>query len=158
MDGKHPKRRRDKYNPYKIWTTEDNHHWLSFTDGQGFSHQFEINPDVFVQLNAFELEDISYFNEVDRHYEQSELTDSSLNERAVHTPESVEDKVTRNLRNEQLHTAICQLPYIQRRRLILYYFFDLTYEQIAEIEGCSHPAVIKSVNTALKKLKNILLA
>lgn len=35
MDGNHPKRRKDKYNPYTIGTTEDGRHWLAFTDGQG---------------------------------------------------------------------------------------------------------------------------
>lgn len=33
MDGNHPKRRKDKYNPYTIGTTEDGRHWLTFSDG-----------------------------------------------------------------------------------------------------------------------------
>lgn len=38
MDGNHPKRRKDKYNPYTIGTTEDGRHWLTFSDGQGNRH------------------------------------------------------------------------------------------------------------------------
>ena len=34
MDGNHPKRRKDKYDPYTISTTEDGRHWLTFLDGQ----------------------------------------------------------------------------------------------------------------------------
>ena len=30
MDGNHPKRRKDKYNPYTIGTTGDGRHWLTF--------------------------------------------------------------------------------------------------------------------------------
>ena len=83
MDGHHPKRRKDKYNPYTIGTTEDGRHWLTFSDGQGNRHHFEISAAVFELLDSFELDDLSYLNEVDRHYEQSELTEASLYDRAV---------------------------------------------------------------------------
>lgn len=63
----------------------------------------------------------------------------------------------RNLQYEQLHNAILELPETQRRRLILYYFQGLTYEQIAEMEGCTHPAIIKSVSSALEKIKKFFL-
>ena len=65
MDGNHPKRRKDKYNPYTISTTEDGCHWLTFTDGQGHRHHFEINAAVFALFDAFELDDLSYLNEVE---------------------------------------------------------------------------------------------
>ena len=91
---------------------------------------------------------------MDRHIEQSEQTEASINKRAVQKPETVEEVVFRNLRHEKLHSAISKLPKTQRRRLVLYFFFDLTYEQIAELEGCTHPAVMKSVKAAIKTLKN----
>ena len=53
----------------------------------------------------------------------------------------------------QLHRAISELPEIQKRRLILYYFQGLTYEQIAGMEGCTFQAVAKSIATAEKRLK-----
>lgn len=53
----------------------------------------------------------------------------------------------------KLHKAIAELPEIQRRRLILYYFGELTYEQIAEIERCTKRAVKFSVDIAIGKLK-----
>ena len=42
---------------------------------------------------------------------------------------------------------------IQKRRLILYYFQGLTYEQIAEMESCTKRAVKFSVDIAVEKLK-----
>ena len=54
----------------------------------------------------------------------------------------------------RLHRAIAKLPEIQKRRLILYYFQGLTYEQIAGMEGCTFQAVAKSVAAAEKRLKN----
>lgn len=154
MDGNHPKRRKDKYNPYSIYRNENGDCFLSFKDGEGIEHHFQIDPTLFSMFDQFELEDLSYLNVVDRHMEQSEQSDASINERAVWKPETVEETVIRKLRNEKLHNVISKLPETQRRRLVLYYFFDLTYEQIAELEGCTHPAVMKSVKAAIRALKN----
>ncbi|MFR5771833.1 MAG: RNA polymerase sigma factor [Lachnospirales bacterium] len=49
-----------------------------------------------------------------------------------------------------------KLPETQRRRLLLYFFGELSYEQIAKLEGCTKMAVKGSVDIALKKLKNFL--
>ncbi len=153
MDGNHPKRRKDKYNPYTIGTTEDGRHWLTFSNGQDNQHHFEISAAVFALFDSFELDDLSYLNEVDRHYEQSELTEASLYDRAVHRPATVEESALQSMEYAQLHRAISELPEIQKRRLILYYFQGLTYEQIAEMEGCTKRAVKFSVDIAVEKLK-----
>jgi len=154
MDEKRPKRRKDKYNPYTLIVTEDKH-FLSFLDGQGVLQELQITKELFEVLNRFELDDLSILNEWDRHIEHFEQTEQSLNRRAFFKAESVEETVLRNLQYEQLHRAISELPETQKRRLILYYFRGLTYEQIAEMEGCTHPAIIKSVSAALEKIKKI---
>ena len=153
MDGNHPKRRKDKYNPYTIGTTGDGRHWLTFSGGQRNRHHLEIDAAVFALFDSFELDDLSYLNEVDRHYEQSELTEASLYDRAVHRPATVEESALQSMEYAQLHRAISVLPEIQKRRLILYYFQGLTYEQIAEMEGCTKRAVKFSVDIAVEKLK-----
>ena len=71
-------------------------------------------------------------------------------------PKSVEEIVYEHIQSEQLHNAISKLPEVQRRRLTLYYFAELTYEQIAEMEGCTIMPVKRSVDTAIKKLKIFL--
>lgn len=152
MDGNHPKRKKDKFNPYSI-TAKDGRYTLSFTDSEGTPHEIEIEKELFDLFDCFELEDISYLNRVSRHYEHSEMTDETLNSRAFAKGESVEETVLRNIVNEQLHTAISKLPETQCRRLKLHYLEGLTYKQIAELERCTHPAVIKSVSQALEKLK-----
>lgn len=155
MDEKRPKRRKDKYNPYTLTKIKDKH-ILSFRDGQGVLQEITINRELFELLDRFELDDLSYLNEVDRHYEHSELTEISLYNRATALPESVEDAVLRNLQYEALYNAIWKLPEAQRRRLIFYYFGGLTYAQIAEMEGCKYQTVQESIYAALKKLKNFL--
>jgi len=152
-----PKRRKAKDNPYTIFfCRETGKYFLSFKDGKGEHHRFEIDKSLYDTFDSFELEDLSMLNEFDNHTEHSELTEASLNRRALHKPESVEDTVCRRLRNEQLHNAIFKLPDTQRRRLLLYYFGGLTLEQIAEMERCSHVAVIHSIDKAKATIKEKL--
>ena len=164
MDGNHPKnpdtrpkRRKDRDNPYEIFTTGINtthpHFYLSFKDSSGIKRRIEIDKALFDAFDSFELDDLSFMNEVDRHYEQSEQTEASLHKRAVQPQESVEETVFRRVNTDKLHEAIAELPETQRRRLTLHFFGELTYEQIAEMEGCTKRAVKFSVDVALKNLK-----
>lgn len=155
MIGNHPKRRKDKYNPYKI-CENDGRHYLSFKDGQGVWHEMEIEKDLFDVLNRFELDDLSILNEWDRHIEHFEQTEQSLNRRACAKAESVEEVVLRNIEYEQLHQAIATLTETQKRRLTLYYFRGLTYKRIAEMEGCSVSAVVSSISVAIEKIRKTL--
>ena len=153
--GERPKRRRDKYNPYCIYE-ETGKYFITFRDGENNLHGFEISRELYEAFNEFELEDISYLNVWDRHLEQSEIWEPTLNERAVDVQESVENIVIRNLQNKKVHRAIGMLPEVQQRRVKMYFFEGMTYEEIATKEECKHPAVVKSVKAALEKLKNIL--
>ena len=78
----------------------------------------------------------------------------STSDKADQKEESLEEEIGRVLLYEELHKAIARLPDTQRRRLVLYYFQQLTYEQIAGMEGCTFQAVAKSVAAAEKRLKN----
>lgn len=152
MNEKHPNRKKDKHNPYTLMIVEGRY-YLSFKDGRGIMQNIEIDKVLYDLFNRFELEDISYLNRVSRHIEHSELTESSLNYRAFYKEESLEETVSRSMEYEQLHKAISKLPETQRRRLLLYFFGELTYEQIAELEGCTKRAVKFSIDLAIEKLK-----
>ena len=156
MDDNHPKRRKDKDNPYTIYKTE-NGQYLSFKDGQGGLHNLKIDKPLYLLFDRFELDDKSYLNYFDRYIEHSELTESSLNERAASQSESVEDIVYCRICNERLYRAVAALPKKQRRRLVMYYFYDLTYEQIAMLEGCTPMPVKRSIDRAVKKLRNFFV-
>ena len=155
-----PKRRKDKDNPYEIFTTglgtDQPRYYLAFMDGTGAKQCVEIDKVLFDAFDRFELDDISFMHKVDKHYERLEQTEESLHKRAFCPFMSVEELVTRQIEVDDLHRAIAQLPEKQRRRLMLYYFGGCTYGQIAEMEGCTHPAVMKSISAALEKLKNFL--
>lgn len=155
MTGNHPKRRKDKYNPYNICQT-DGKYYISFRDGQGVLQEFEISRELYDTFNDFELADLSHLNIVDRHLEQSEVWENTLSVRAFYRPETVEEIVLHNIQVEHLHKAIQHLPKIQRHRLLLYYFEGMTYEEIAKIDGCSKVAVKYVVDKAIENLKKIL--
>ena len=152
MGEKHPNRKKDKYNPYTLIIL-DGRYYLSFKDSRGELQTIEIDEVLYGLFNRFELEDISHLNKLSRHIEHSELTDASLNDRAFCKPESIEEEVSRNIEYELLHRSIAKLPEVQRRRLLLYFFGEMTYEQIAALEGCTKRAVKFSVDIAIEKLK-----
>ena len=151
-----PKRRRDKSNPYEIFTvgieTDSPHFYISFTDSQGIHICMEINRSLFELFDRFELDDLSYLNEVERHLTQSELSDETVMRSAPKPYDPIEE----HFKFDHLHDAIGKLPRVQRRRLMLYYFNDYSVEEIAMIEGCSQPAVSKSISKAEKNLIKFL--
>lgn len=152
---KRPKRRRDKYNPYKIYK-ENECYKISFKDGQGMLHKLEISKELFDIFESFELREVSYFNEWDRHLEHSEIYEDHLYRRMEEKQINVEEAAIENVTRQELYLAISNLPEIQRRRIVLHYFIGLTYEEIAKGEGCSFQAVAKTVAIAKKRLKKIL--
>ena len=152
---KHPNRKKDKYNPYTLTITEG-HYLQTFKDGRGKQQNIEIDEMLYQTFDRFELEDISHLNRVSRHIEHSELTDETLNDRAFYKAERIEDIVSESIEYEQLHRAVSELPEVQRRRLKLYFFGELTYEQIAKLEGCKYQAVQCSVKAALKAIKKFM--
>ena len=77
-------------------------------------------------------------------------------DRAANQPETVEESALRHIQSESLHEAIDRLPAVQKRRLQLYYFSNLTYEQIAEKEKCSKVAVKYAIDKAIKALQHFL--
>ncbi len=152
---KRPKRRKDKYNPYKL-SIENQKYYVTFTDINGNIQKVEVSKKIFESFNRFELDDISQMNEYDRHYEHSEIYENALNRRNVFDVQSLEEYFDNAQDAENLHMAISKLPDVQKRRLKKYYFEEKTFEEIALEEGCTYQCVQRSVYRALAKIKNIL--
>ena len=86
---KRPKRRKDKYNPYTLYT-KAGRYYISFVDVNNNFQEIAVSQKVFESFNKFELEDISWMNEYDRHYEHSEIYESTLHERGAINVECME--------------------------------------------------------------------
>lgn len=150
-----PKRRKHKDNPYEL-NIIDSKYIVKFKDNKKETHYVEVNTQIYEIFDKFELRDLSELNEYDNHIEHSELYDETLERRIIHKQELIEDVIIRKVTFEKLHDAIQQLSEIEKRRIKMYYFEDLTLQEIASIEGCSVKNVYKSIELAKEKLKNIL--
>lgn len=152
---KRPKRRKDKYNPYTLYT-KAGRYYISFVDVNNNFQEIAVSQKVFESFNKFELEDISQMNEYDRHLEHSEVYEKTLNKNNVAVSQSLEENFENVLVTENLHMAISKLPDVQKRRLKKYYFEKKTFEEISHEEGCTYQCVQRSVYRAVAKIKNIL--
>lgn len=92
MDDRHPKRRKDKYNPYTL-SLVDGKCYLSFKDGQGFPHKLELDVKLYALFDRFELDDLSFLNEQERHLDQTEPSEALLSRRVPENQATVEDAV-----------------------------------------------------------------
>ena len=151
-----PKRRKYKDNPYKIEQLNDNKYSVTFKYNKNTTHIVYISQDIYMAFNEFELIDLSQLNEFDRHIEHLDLREETINKRAILKQKSVEEDVEELIEHENLKEAINKLSSIQKRRLKMYYFDDMTLDEIALIEKCSHQAVSKSIKKSLEELKKNL--
>ena len=154
MDNR-PKRRKDKYNPYTLYT-KAGRYYISFVDVNNILQKIEVSQEVFESFNKFELEDISQMNEYDRHLEHSEVDENTLYQKSVSSEQLLEEYFDKAQDAENLQMAINKLPDVQKRRLKKYYFEDKTFEEISLEEGCTYQCVQRAVYRAVAKIKNIL--
>ena len=117
------------------------------------NHCIALGMELYRAMNQLVLDVKRLHNEEERHFARG----VQFPEAICASGDQVADWVEGKLMQEALHKAITILPDTQRRRLELYYFAGLTYEQIAALEGCSYPAVIKSVKKAIVELRRYLM-
>lgn len=152
-----PKRRKSKFNPYTIINfSEQDDYAVKFKDIHNKENIVKISKSLYNEFNEFELEDLSEMNEFDRHIEHSKLNEISLNKRIINKNKSLENSVIEKIENEELYNAILKLPMLQRNRIIMYYFEELSQKEIAIKEKCSIRAVQYSINIALKNLRKFI--
>ncbi len=134
-------------------------YFVCFKDGQGVFHETEVSPIVYSAFCQFVKTERNLQRSDERHIEQSDLSDELLSKRAVHPQKSIEDIIADAEWANALQSAIAELSETQRRRFVLYYYSELTYKQIAEMEGCSHVAVMRSIEKAKaaieKRIRNL---
>jgi RNA polymerase sigma-70 factor (ECF subfamily) len=73
-------------------------------------------------------------------------------------PDNAEDDALQRLGFAQVRTAVLQLPLEQRSTLILRYYHDLSYEEIAQVLACPIGTVRSRIHNGLARLKRVLAA
>ena len=147
-----PKRRTDKDNPYTIYSigkdTGYPKYFVEFDDGEGIHQCVEITEEQFQDFDKNELKDLSHLNEIDRHYGYGILDEEAY--------DTTVETVLYLLVKELLYRSFDFLTLTQKHRIHLYYYENLTYEQIAEKEGCTKMPVKRSLEDAKEKIKKYL--
>lgn len=90
-----------------------------------------------------------------RHLSYAGIAAEELDNLLSPSQEDTADLLERKERDTRLHAAIGQLTEVQERRLRRYYFDDLSYSQIARMEGVTHKAVMRSIEQALRNLRTL---
>ena len=153
---KHLNRNKDKYNPYTLDIDEKNNYIVEFKDVNNTIHKVEVSEKVYEAFDKFELEDISQIHKIKKYIERNEVYEETLFHKSINASISVEDEVESKLLSEDLKDAINELSDIQKRRLKMYYFNELTLDEIAMLENTSHQAISKSIIRAIEEIRKKL--
>lgn len=148
-----PKRRKSKDNPYTL-ISNNNRYFVIFSDVNNKKNIVEVSEKIFYTFDKFELEDKKEINEYDRHIEHSKIYEESLLKRTSLLDSSVEDKVVEKYTYNGLINAIKTLPPAIKRRMILFYFDELSTSEIAIIDNCSDRMVRKSLERGRELIKD----
>ncbi len=106
--------------------------------------------------NAYRRNENKHYMRAVRSIEPFDYDDDLL---MVHHPELIVDTFEEpfcDARCQKVRQALSSLKPLQKQRIIKYFFENKTTYEIAYEEGCTHQAICKSINAALKKLKKIL--
>ena len=147
----------DNTNPYTLKEITDGEKTIYiavFKNGNGDTVETEISEEVSnVLFETFVKKERNLKRSDQRHLEMRELSETILEKEIKNIPLSVEEEIFRKIERENLYKAISMLSAIQRRRFILYYFKDYTFEQIGNMENCTKTRAKKSVDLAFVQIK-----
>ena len=154
---KMPIRNKHKDNPYTLgYDDEKQTYTVEFVDNRKVKHKIAISVEVYKAFDKFELEDISQIHKFRKHIEHSEVYEETLNSRMMDKPITLEEEVEEKIIFEELKQIIDNLSETQKRRIKMYYFENMSLEQIAKIEGTTHQAISKSISKGIDEIKKIM--
>lgn len=135
-----------------------NEHTISFKTSNGKLEVVKVEIKIIKEFEEQKKKYKSQKNKYERHIEQSELTEITLNKRAVHKVNNIEDVASENDNVIRIIKEIWKLPSPQNKRVYMKVVNKFSITEIAKIEN-KYPSVIKrSIDSGLiklqKKLKN----
>jgi RNA polymerase sigma factor (sigma-70 family) len=91
-----------------------------------------------------------------RHLDYMDFIDGLANAAMSYPQADTADLIIRMESYRQLYNVINQLSEVQRRRLLLHFMDNLTYKQIADLEGVNQGTIARSIKRALIQLNKHL--
>ena len=120
-------------------------------NSEGNLEKVEVSEKLAIVIDSFRREEESQLRQ-NRRYLDFYSCDITL----CSSSSNIEDEVIEHETIKAIFSAIDKLTEKERKRIVSYYFKNLTYEQVAKIENTSTTAIFKSVVNALEKLKKFL--
>lgn len=150
------KRRKYNDNFYKLYFDHDKKvYFVEFKDSKGLTQNIRVDVEIYNIFNKSELKELSQLNEYDRHIEHFDVFNNEelLYRKMNFTCLSIEQIVENNFANRKLFEALNMLGIKQKRRIFLYYFENMTLDEISRIEECSIHSVHVAIKNGIKTLK-----
>lgn len=139
-----------------ISNNDESKNIIAFKDVNGKSRIIRANKILRDEYKRRKSEENSQNIKFSRYIEHSELTDISLNKRAVNKEISLEEQVVSNLELERIIKEIWKLPTPQNRRVYMYIVDEFSYTKIAKIENRAIPTIKESIDRGLENLRKKL--
>jgi len=117
----------------------------------------EVADEIALSLKRFELNNSAYRLRTYRHkaYYSLDRNDGIENE-IVFISLSPQEIYERRVTNQELYTAINNLPEKQAKRIYAYFFLGMSKAAIAKAEGVRESAVRESIERGLKNIEKFL--
>lgn len=116
-----------------------------------------LEDEVVQEIRRFDLNENAYRLRTYRHRAFYSLNrNDGIEQDILHTSISTEEQYERNLSNEQLYAAMCQLSEKSLRRIYAHFFLGMSKVAIAQAEQVDERAVRKSIERGLKQMGQIL--
>lgn len=132
----------------------DNKLFLKATDFDGKTTNIEVTINIYQDYQRSIWREEYHDKKSDNEIHRDILSDKFF-PYELHSP-SNEEVYFKKSQYQALYEAIEKLPKVQRRRIILKYFNDLTIPQIANIENTSIQAIKASIRVAKNKVEKFL--
>lgn len=142
---------------FVISNDKDNKHMTVLKNTTSGNTTFiKINKDIKLEFIRAKKEDKSQENKFYKYIEHSELSEFTLNKRAINKIISAEDCFLQNEGEKLIKMEIWKLPKPQNRRVYMKIVDEMTYSQIARIENVHRSVIKRSVDIGIKKLQKNL--
>lgn len=131
-------------------------YFVSFDNGSGQTRHAEVSEEVFADFLRTGL-DNEASRYIYRRYQDLFIDSEQAEKEYSVTALSLEDQFLQRDIIRKLHDRLsCSLSNTECRRVIMYYFHDMNYSEIAKREKVSVSTVHESISNAVKKLKKAL--